>query len=85
MPIGLLKFCLEYSQTVHDIGGVLEAVKKSFSKFNQTDLYDTVKGIYDFRNTYIAHQDKELTDIKTAKEGLAHWVQGLYKIYMSHH
>src|SRR3990167_2040063 len=85
MPIGLLKFCLEYCQGDYNIGGVFEAVKQYFSKIRSEELYDIVKSIYDFRNTYIAHQDKELTDIKIAKEGLAHWVQGLYKIYMSHH
>jgi type III restriction enzyme len=85
MPIGLLKFCLEYSQADHHIGGVLEAVKKSFSKFKQTDLYATVKEIYDFRNTYIAHQEQELTDIDTARKGLIKWVKGLYQIYFAHH
>jgi type III restriction enzyme len=85
MPIGLLKFCLEYSQSDYTIGGIFEVIRQCFSRLNEADLYDTVKSIYDFRNTYIAHQDKELTDIKTTKEGLAHWVQGLYKIYMSHH
>jgi len=85
MPIGLLKFCLEYCQGDYNIGGVFEAVKQYFSKINESDLYDIVKSIYDFRNTYIAHQDKELTDIKTTKEGLAHWVQGLCKIYFAHH
>lgn len=85
-PSGLLQFCLEYSRTSkYEVGGVFEATKQSFSKFSDTDLYDTVKAITDFRNTYVAHQDKELIDIKTAKEGLVHWVQGLYKIYMSHH
>ena len=38
----------------------------------------------EFRNNDIAHQEKELTDISTAKEGLAKWVVGLYKIYFAH-
>lgn len=38
----------------------------------------------EFRNNYIAHQEKELTDISIAKEGLAKWVVGLYKIYSVH-
>ncbi|MEW6110022.1 MAG: DEAD/DEAH box helicase family protein [Nitrospirota bacterium] len=85
-PSGLLLFCLEYSRTSkYDVGGVFGAVKQSFSKFNETDLYDTVKAMTDFRNSYVAHQDKELTDIKTAREGLALWVQGLYKVYFAHH
>lgn len=85
MPIGLLKFCLEYSQGDYNIGGVFEAVKKRFSKFNESDLYDTVKNIYDFRNSYIAHQEKELTDINLARKGLITWILGICKIYFMHH
>ncbi len=85
-PSGLLLFCLGYCRTSkHDAGGVFEAIKQNFSKFNDTDLYDTVKYITDFRNTYIAHQEKELYDITVAREGLFKWVQGLYKIYFAHH
>ena len=69
----------------HNIGGVFEAIRQSFSKFNNTDLYDIVKKITDFRNNYIAHQDKELTDINIAREGLINWVRGLYNIYFTHH
>ncbi|RJQ43842.1 MAG: restriction endonuclease subunit R [Nitrospiraceae bacterium] len=85
MPIGLLKFCLEYSQGDYDIGGVFDAAKQSFFRFGKEGLYGTVKEIYDFRNTYIAHQEKELTDIDTAREGLMKWIRGLYQIYFAHH
>ncbi|MBI5057730.1 MAG: DEAD/DEAH box helicase family protein [Nitrospirae bacterium] len=85
MPIGLLKFCLEYSQGDYDIGGVFDAAKQSFFRFGKEGLYGTVKDIYDFRNTYIAHQEKELTDIDTAREGLMKWIRGLYQIYFAHH
>ena len=85
-PSGLLLFCLEYSRTSkYDVGGVFEAIKKSFSKFNETDLYDIVKAMTDFRNTYVAHQDKELTNINIAREGLIKWISGLYQIYFAHH
>jgi len=85
-PSGLLLFCLEYSRTSkYDVGGIFDAIKQTFSKFNETDLYAIVKAMTDFRNSYIAHQDKELTDIKIAKEGLAHWVHGICKIYFAHH
>lgn len=85
-PSGLLLFCLDYCKTSrYEVGGVFEAVKKSFAKFNETDLYDTVKAITDLRNNYIAHQEKELTDINIAREGLIAWVMGIYKIYYTHH
>ena len=84
-PSGLLLFCLGYCRTSkHDVGGVFEAIKQNFSKFNDTDLYATVKDINEFRNRYIAHQEEELTDTKIAKEGLAKWVNGLFRIYFAH-
>ena len=85
-PSGLLLFCLDYCRmSKYELGGVFEAIRKSFAKFNGTDLFDTVKAITDFRNNYIAHQEKELIDINIAREGLIAWVMGIYKIYFTHH
>lgn len=36
-----------------------------------------VKGINGFRNTFIAHQEKELTDIDLAERQLKAWIEGL--------
>jgi len=84
-PSGLLLFCLDYSKiSKYEVGGVFEAIKKNFAKFSDTDLCEAVRAITDFRNNYIAHQEKELTDINTAKEGLAKWINGLYQIYFAH-
>ncbi len=85
-PLGLLRFCLDFPgmSKYKDVGGVFSAIRESFTKFTKTDLFDTVKSIADFRNNYIAHQEKELSDISTAKEGLAKWIVGLYKIYFAH-
>lgn len=67
-----------------DVGGVFSVIKKQFAHFAKVDLLETVKSIAEFRNNYIAHQEKELTDISIAKSGLAQWVVGLYKIYFAH-
>lgn len=85
-PLGLLQFCLDYPgmSKYQDVGGVFSAVIRSFSKFTNTDLLGTVKAISDFRNNYVAHQEKELSDISVAKDGLAKWIVGLYKIYFAH-
>ena len=84
-PLGLLQFCLDYCKmSKHNVGGVFEAIRQSFSKFNDTDLYDTIKKVSEIRNKYVAHQEKELTDIKVAKDGLATWITGLSKIYFVH-
>lgn len=84
-PIGLLSFCLDYAKNYnYDIGGVFEAIKKEFSGFNQTDIYEVVNEINAFRNTYIAHVEKELTNVEKAPKGLISWVVGLYRIYSAH-
>ncbi|MDP2267855.1 MAG: hypothetical protein Q8K46_01685, partial [Deltaproteobacteria bacterium] len=44
-----------------------------------------IKEIYDFRNTYVAHQEKELTDKEKAQAALKRWVGGLQQIYRLHH
>lgn len=85
-PLGLLLFCLDYSKGAkYEVSGVFEAIKKSFEKIDNSDLYVTVKAITDLRNSYIAHQEKELTDINLARKGLIAWVIGIYKIYFAHH
>ncbi|MBF0564530.1 MAG: hypothetical protein HQK89_04750 [Nitrospirae bacterium] len=45
---------------------------------------EVVNEINAFRNTYIAHVEKELTDVEKAKKGLISWVVGLYRIYTAH-
>ncbi|KJR41513.1 type III restriction protein res subunit [Candidatus Magnetoovum chiemensis] len=84
-PMGLLSFCLDYSaDTKYNVEGAFKAIKNKFSRFKGTDLYDTVRSINDFRNEYIAHQEKELTDKELTKKGLIKWITGLFKIYLSH-
>ncbi|HQO21043.1 MAG TPA: DEAD/DEAH box helicase family protein [Acidobacteriota bacterium] len=78
-PLGLLCFCLDYAQddNVPELKGVFDAVKKGFAPFKDGGLYAAVKGMNDFRNQYVAHQEKELTDLETAKNGLRAWIRGL--------
>ncbi|MBI5739317.1 MAG: restriction endonuclease subunit R, partial [Nitrospirae bacterium] len=85
-PSGLLLFCLDFCKNnKQDVGGVFVAIKQSFAKFNDSDLFDTVRAITEFRNTYIAHQEKDLTDINAVRKGLISWITGIYKIYFAHH
>jgi type III restriction enzyme len=81
MPIGLLRWCLDYVQTRRRIGGVFEAVRKSFDGISNPDLFSIVNNIYQFRNEYIAHQDRELTDPVLANEALGVWSKGLFAIW----
>jgi type III restriction enzyme len=80
-PVGLLRSCLEYAiKEKAQIGGVFAAVKSHFAFANAAALLDQVADINDFRNTYVAHQGKELTDSQLAKTHLGKWSSGLRSI-----
>jgi type III restriction enzyme len=78
MPLGLLRDCLEYALNDNTkIEGVFQAVKAKFRVAGGRDMLSTVTGIYDFRNTRIAHQEKDITDHKEAERHLLGWIKGL--------
>lgn len=86
MPLGLLAFCLDYSRTGEPaVGGVFQSVRDRFSKISDPGLYKLVDSLKNFRNTCVAHQDKEILDKDAAKSALKEWIDGLIKIYKSHH
>jgi type III restriction enzyme len=86
MPIGLLRWCLDYTRTSRRVvGGVFQAVKARFADATKTDLYDVVDRIYNFRNEYIAHQERELSDPTLTRQALTEWVSGLYRVWRLHH
>jgi type III restriction enzyme len=81
-PLGLLKFCLDYSENdQYNIAGVFESIKKHFKKYNGSGLLDSVNIVADFRNKFVAHQEEPLTDVNLTKNGLKAWIRGLVKIY----
>ncbi len=80
-PLGLLRNCMDYALNDNNkIGGVFAAIKAKFQVKGGRDLLGTVTEINDFRNTYVAHQEKELTDAKLAEKHLHKWIQGLRTI-----
>ncbi|MBI5715697.1 MAG: DEAD/DEAH box helicase family protein [Chloroflexi bacterium] len=82
MPLGMLGFCFDYTkQGGLGVGGIFESVVKNFSRFNTLDLGERVAAIRNFRNTYVAHQEKELTDPKLARAEMAHWIEGLIALH----
>lgn len=58
-------------------GGIFNAVKIKFEAAAKTNLPDTVERIYSFRNEFIAHQEKELTDLDVAKQAMIDWIGSL--------
>ena len=80
-PIGLLRWCLQYTRESHgSVGAVFGAVKQRFSGVPE-DASKLVSNINAFRNTYIAHQKKELTDPVLARKALEEWAGGLRRIW----
>ena len=75
MPIGLLRWCLEYAKSPRTPpGGIFNAVKMKFVAAAKTNLPDSVERIYSFRNEFIAHQEKELTDLDLARLAMRDWI-----------
>ncbi len=82
MPMGLLKWCLDYAKNPKTPpGGIFSAVKAAFVDAAKTNLPDTVDRIYSFRNEYIAHQEKELVDKEVARQAMMDWILGLRRIW----
>ncbi|MFO0508626.1 MAG: DEAD/DEAH box helicase [bacterium] len=77
-PVGLLRSCMDYALNDNTkIGGVFEATRQAFRVAGGRDMLAMVERINDFRNTYVAHQEKELLDSKVAETHLVDWIRGL--------
>jgi type III restriction enzyme len=77
MPLGLLRDCMEYALNDNTrIEGVFQAVKAKFKVAGGRDMLGTIIRIYDFRNTRVAHQEKDITDPKEAQQNLVGWITG---------
>jgi len=84
MPIGLLRWCLNYAHTTRrKVGGIFEIVRIRFADLSRSDLFSSIESIYTFRNEYVAHQDRELSDPELAKQALVQWTSGLHQIWSS--
>ena len=77
-PVGTLRSAFLYASTMpHELPGVFAAVRKRFGGDGIKDLFEAVQNVNSFRNTYIAHQGKELTDAQLAEDQLRVWVRTL--------
>ena len=67
-PLGLLRGCLDDAlNDTTKIGVVFDAIHVRFKVQGGRDLLAVVTDINTFRNTYVAHQEKELTEPKLAE------------------
>jgi type III restriction enzyme len=79
--VGLLRSCLDYALNgTTKIDGVFTALRTQFRVKGGHKLLETIKRINNFRNTYIAHQKKELTDRNKAKQELNVWIEALQQL-----
>ena len=82
--IGLLRSCLDYAPNdKNKVGGVFDAMHDRLRFSGGRKLLDTIAQINDFRNTYIAHQEKELTDKALAERELRVWIEALNMIWLA--
>ncbi len=80
-PIGLLRSCLDYSlNCTTKIDGVFTALRNQFWIQSGHKLLEIIDRINKFRNTYIAHQEKELTDRNMARQELNVWIEALQQL-----
>jgi hypothetical protein len=61
--------------------GIYAAVRREFAGLSGTGLPRQVKEVYDFRNTYIAHQKLELTEVVRTRDALREWIRTLVSLH----
>lgn len=76
--IGLLCACFDFALNDKSaLDGVFKAVRDSFRLPGSRKLLERLTTVNDFRNTYVAHHEKELNDKALAERNLKHWVETL--------
>jgi len=77
-PIGLVRSCLDHAfQGKPPLGGVFAAVRQAFALPDATGQLKRISDVNEFRNTYVAHHEKPLTDRALAEQHLKSWVIAL--------
>jgi type III restriction enzyme len=72
--IGLTRSCLDHAvQGAPALGGVFAAVRKAFVVPDAAGHLKRVSDVNDFRNTYVAHHEKPLTDRVSVETNLRGW------------
>lgn len=76
--IGLLCVCFDFAlNDKTGLDGVFKAIRDSFRLAGSRKLLERLTAVNDFRNTYVAHHEKELSDKALAERSLKHWVETL--------
>ena len=76
--IGLLRSCFDFAlNDKSGLDGVFDAVRDGFRFPGARKLLERITSVNDFRNTFIAHPEMELTDKALAEKHLKNWVEAL--------
>lgn len=76
--IGLLRSCLDFAlNDKTKIDGVFKDLITAFNFEGSQALFTKISAVNEFRNTYVAHSEKELRDAKLAAQNLKSWVVAL--------
>ena len=82
MPIGVLRWALFYAKSPRpDFGGVFSAIRQRMRAIATKEFAEQIAGLNDFRNRYVAHQEKELSDAGIARTGLHSWLCALAEMH----
>jgi type III restriction enzyme len=82
MPIGVLLFCLDYQPRAEALASnVFAVIAGVFSDIHGSALRQELRRVYEFRNTYVAHEKgEELTARHLAEEALHDWIDVLVSL-----
>jgi type III restriction enzyme len=81
MPTGVLTFCLDYAASESEpLPGIFGSVRARFAALARTKLKSLVDRVYQFRNTYIAHEKAELTRVDETRAAMETWIETLAAI-----
>ena len=79
--IGLLKSCLDIAENSTDkVGGIFGAIREKFKFPSSHTLLNQITKVNEFRNTFVAHANKELDRKEMAEENLKLWVGTLARL-----
>jgi type III restriction enzyme len=78
MPIGVLRWSLKYAKSPRPaLGGIFTTIKEQMAEIATKDFTGRIVAVNEFRNRYIAHQERELSDAEMARQGLKDWIAAL--------
>jgi type III restriction enzyme len=79
-PMGHLKFALEIGLGTEETGMFFDALHDAFGRPESKKLLDKLVEVYEFRNKYIAHYEKEIVAKDAAESQLGNWIALLVEV-----